>query len=58
MAEAGHDIGNHSQTHRSMTGLSEEEKKKEILEAGEAVETAAGVRCIFSAPLMTTMTTR
>ena len=47
MAEAGHDIGNHSQTHRSMTGLSEEEKKKEILEAKEAVETAAGVRMHF-----------
>ena len=47
LAEAGHDIGNHSQTHRSMTGLSKEEKKKEILEAKEAVETATGVRMHF-----------
>ena len=40
--EAGHDIGNHSESHRSMTGLSGEEQKAEIMSAHEKVKALTG----------------
>lgn len=42
--EAGHDIGNHSESHRSMGSLSEEEQKEEIMSAHRKVEELTGVR--------------
>lgn len=42
--EAGHDIGNHSESHRSMPGLGEEEQKKEIMGAHKRVEALTGIK--------------
>lgn len=42
--EAGHDIGNHSESHKSMTGLSEEEQKTEIMSAHKKVEDLIGIK--------------
>lgn len=42
--EAGHDIGNHSESHRSMQGLGEEEQKEEIKGAHQRVEALTGIR--------------
>lgn len=42
--EAGHDIGNHSESHRSMSGLSGEEQKEEIMSVHRKVEELTGVR--------------
>ena len=41
--EAGHDIGNHSESHRSMMGLTEEEQKEEIMNAHKKVEELTGI---------------
>jgi peptidoglycan/xylan/chitin deacetylase (PgdA/CDA1 family) len=40
--EAGHDIGNHSTTHPHMTKISEDEMKKELMDAHEAVKNLTG----------------
>ena len=42
--EEGHDIGNHSESHRSMVGLQEEEQKEEIMNAHKKVEDLTGIR--------------
>lgn len=42
--EKGHDLGNHSQDHRNMTGLSREEKAQEIRAAHQAVGELTGVQ--------------
>ena len=41
--EAGHDIGNHSESHRSMVSLGEEEQKAEIMKPHKKVEALTGV---------------
>ena len=42
--DAGHDIGNHSESHRSMGSLNEEEQKEEIMNVHRKVEELTGVR--------------
>ena len=42
--DAGHDIGNHSESHRSMGSLNEEEQKEEIMSVHRKVEELTGVR--------------
>ena len=49
--EEGHDLGNHSENHKNMTQLSEEEQKKEILSVHEKVKQLTGVEMnLFRAP--------
>lgn len=49
--DLGHDLGNHSQDHKSMTQLTYEEKKEEIAEAHERVKEIAGVEMnLFRTP--------
>jgi polysaccharide deacetylase family sporulation protein PdaB len=49
--EAGHDLANHGETHRSMTGLSRKEVKQEVLSVHEKVLELAGVEMrLFRAP--------
>lgn len=40
----GHEIGNHTYTHRSMTGLSDAAVRDELTKTNEAIARAAGVR--------------
>ncbi|MCI5870351.1 MAG: polysaccharide deacetylase family protein [Dorea sp.] len=48
---AGHDLGNHSENHKNMSALSEEEQKKEILKVHERVKELTGVSMqLFRAP--------
>lgn len=42
--DADHDIGNHSESHRSMGSLNEEEQKEEIMSVHRKVEELTGVR--------------
>lgn len=39
---AGHEIGNHSQTHPHMTELSDAEMRKQIVDAGQSIENVIG----------------
>lgn len=49
--EAGHDLANHSQSHRSMMGLAREEQKREILSVHERILELTGVEMrLFRAP--------
>ena len=49
--DLGHDLGNHSQDHKSMTQLTYEEKREEISEAHERVKEIAGVEMnLFRTP--------
>lgn len=41
--EAGHDLGNHSEHHRNMSQLSEEEKTEEIMSVHQKVKELTGV---------------
>lgn len=41
--EAGHDLGNHSENHKNMSQLSDEEKTKEIMTVHEKVKALTGV---------------
>lgn len=48
---AGHDLGNHSENHKNMSALSEEEQKKEILKVHKRVKELTGVSMqLFRAP--------
>ena len=40
--EAGHDLGNHSENHKNMSELSQEEQKQEIREVHEKVKELTG----------------
>lgn len=40
---AGHELGNHSENHRNMTQLSEEEQKEEVMAAHQKVQNLTGV---------------
>ena len=42
--EAGHDLGNHSENHKNMSQLSDEEKTSEIMTAHKTVEELTGVK--------------
>ena len=42
--EAGHDLGNHSENHKNMSQLSDEEKTSEIMKAHKKVEELTGVK--------------
>ncbi|MFA9380882.1 MAG: polysaccharide deacetylase family protein, partial [Acetanaerobacterium sp.] len=51
IAEAGHEIGNHSYSHPDMTTLSAERIKADITKADEAIKQASGVfPVLFRAP--------
>ena len=51
IAEAGHEIGTHSQTHPDMAKLYEEEIRKELLRSCDSIEKAGGGKPIlFRAP--------
>ena len=51
IAEAGHEIGTHSQTHPDMAKLSEEEIRQELLRSCESIEKAGGGEVfLFRAP--------
>ena len=51
IAEAGHDLGNHSATHPHMSQLTKEQIKTELTNAGNAVEELTGVKMdLFRAP--------
>ena len=43
IAEAGHDLGNHSSTHPHMSQLSKEQIKQELMETEEKVKSLTGV---------------
>lgn len=48
---AGHDLGNHSENHKNMSQLSDEEQKQEILKVHERVKELTGVEmCLFRPP--------
>lgn len=48
---AGHDLGNHSENHKHMSQLSNDEKKEEIMKVQEKVKALTGVNMIlFRAP--------
>ncbi len=40
---AGHDLGNHSETHKNMSQLSKEEQKEELMKVHEKVKELTGV---------------
>lgn len=42
--DKGHDLGNHSQDHRNMKGMSREEQAREIREAGQIVRELTGIQ--------------
>ena len=42
--EAGHDLGNHSQNHKNMSQLSDEEKTQELMSVHEKVKELTGVK--------------
>ena len=44
IAEAGHDLGNHSATHPHMSQLSKEQIKEELITAGNKIEELTGVK--------------
>ncbi len=49
--EAGHDLGNHSGSHRNMTQMSEEEKTEELMGAHKKVKELTGTEMnLFRAP--------
>lgn len=51
IADAGHDIANHSNKHPHMNSMGMEEIKKDILAAGEEIEKVTGKPCnLFRAP--------
>lgn len=51
IAEAGHDIGNHSATHPHMSQLSSEQIAEELTATGEKVKNITGVEMnLFRAP--------
>lgn len=51
IAEAGHDIGNHSATHPHMSQLSSEQIAEELTTTGEKVKNLTGVEMnLFRAP--------
>lgn len=48
---AGHDLGNHSENHKNMSQLSNEEKKQEIIKTHEKVKSLTGYEmCLFRPP--------
>ncbi|MGN1149017.1 MAG: polysaccharide deacetylase family protein [Lachnospiraceae bacterium] len=48
---AGHDLGNHSENHRNMSGLSDSEKKEEIMSVHRKVADLTGYEmCLFRPP--------
>ncbi|MBQ6877172.1 MAG: polysaccharide deacetylase family protein [Oscillospiraceae bacterium] len=51
IANAGHEIGNHSNTHPDMAEIGIEEAKKELLRSSERIEKSCGVKpVLFRAP--------
>ena len=51
IAEAGHDLGNHSATHPHMSQLTKEQVKEELTSAGNKVKELTGVQMdLFRAP--------
>lgn len=51
IVEAGHDIGNHSENHRNMSTLTEEENKEEIMSVHNKVKALTGIdMTLFRAP--------
>lgn len=51
IAEAGHEIGNHSATHPHMNSISKEQMKKETVDYDDKIEKLTGQRCkLFRAP--------
>ena len=49
--EAGHELGNHSENHRHMSQLSEEEQKEELMQVHDKVKAITGVdMCVFRPP--------
>jgi peptidoglycan/xylan/chitin deacetylase (PgdA/CDA1 family) len=43
LAEAGHDLGNHSENHKQMTKLTKEESAEEIMKAHKRVKELTGI---------------
>lgn len=43
IAQAGHDLGNHSENHKNMSELSIEEMRREIMEVHEKVKALTGI---------------
>lgn len=50
LAEAGHEVMNHSDSHPHLTTLSEEDIKKEITECSDKIQAVTGVRPILMRP--------
>lgn len=48
--EAGHDIGNHSENHKNMSELSDEEIKEELTSVGDAVKKLTGYQMTLFRP--------
>lgn len=48
---AGHDLGNHSENHKNMSQLSNEEKKQELMKTHDKVKALTGYEmCLFRPP--------
>lgn len=47
---AGHDLGNHSENHKNMSQLSDEEKRQEIMKVHEKVKTLTGYEMFLFRP--------
>lgn len=48
--EAGHDLGNHSENHKNMSELSDEEKKEEIMSVHQKVQEITGYEMFLFRP--------
>ena len=47
---AGHDLGNHSENHKNMSQLSDEQKKEELMKVHEKVQTLTGYEMFLFRP--------
>lgn len=47
---AGHDLGNHSENHKNMSRLSDEQKKEELMKVHEKVQTLTGYEMFLFRP--------
>ena len=49
--EAGHDLGNHSENHKNMSQISDEDKKQELMKVHDKVKELTGYEmCLFRPP--------
>ena len=50
LTQAGHDLGNHSENHKNMSQLSDEEKKEELMKVHNKVQELTGYEMFLFRP--------